>query len=53
MVIAAVAFHWIPISKDLVLQVDSVNWAGIVVLVTIIFYVAFFGAIAPSRQKSA
>ncbi|KAL7757182.1 hypothetical protein ACKLNR_011709 [Fusarium oxysporum f. sp. zingiberi] len=42
MVIAAVAFHWIPISKDLVLQADSVNWAGIVVLVTIIFYVAFF-----------
>lgn len=42
MVIAAVAFHWIPISKDLVLQADSVNWAGIVVLVTIICYVAFF-----------
>ncbi|KAF5678639.1 myo-inositol transporter [Fusarium circinatum] len=42
MIIAAVAFHWIPISKDLVLQADSVNWAGIVVLVTIIFYVAFF-----------
>ncbi|KAF5577457.1 myo-inositol transporter [Fusarium pseudoanthophilum] len=42
MVIAAVAFHWIPISKDLVLQADSVNWAGIVVLVTINFYVAFF-----------
>ncbi|KAF5650789.1 ITR1-inositol permease [Fusarium tjaetaba] len=42
MVIAAIAFHWIPISKDLVLQADSVNWAGIVVLVTIIFYVAFF-----------
>ncbi|PNP79752.1 hypothetical protein FNYG_06845 [Fusarium nygamai] len=42
MVIAAIAFHWIPISKDLVLQADAVNWAGIVVLVTIIFYVAFF-----------
>ncbi|KIL94307.1 hypothetical protein FAVG1_02870 [Fusarium avenaceum] len=44
MVIAAIAFHWIPISKDLVLQADSVNWAGIVVLVTIIFYVAFFAS---------
>ncbi|KAJ4202328.1 hypothetical protein NW767_006287 [Fusarium falciforme] len=44
MVVAAVAFHWIPISKDLVLQADSVNWAGIVVLVTIILYVAFFAS---------
>lgn len=44
MVIASIAFHWIPISKDLVLQADSVNWAGIVVLVTIIFYVAFFAS---------
>lgn len=44
MLIAAIAFHWIPISKDLVLQADSVNWAGIVVLVTIIFYVAFFAS---------
>ncbi|RSL62272.1 hypothetical protein CEP53_004817 [Fusarium sp. AF-6] len=44
MIVAAVAFHWIPISKDLVLQADSVNWAGIVVLVTIILYVAFFAS---------
>ena len=42
MLVAAVAFHYIPISKDLVLESDSVNWAGILVLVTIIFYVAFF-----------
>ncbi|KAF5974264.1 ITR1-inositol permease [Fusarium coicis] len=32
----------VAIVVDLVLQADSVNWAGIVVLVTIIFYVAFF-----------
>ncbi|KAF4963381.1 hypothetical protein FSARC_8599 [Fusarium sarcochroum] len=44
MAVAAIAFHWIPISKDLVLEADSVNWAGIVVLVTIIFYVAFFAS---------
>jgi SP family myo-inositol transporter-like MFS transporter 13 len=39
-----VAFHFIPISPDLVLQASSVNWAGILVLVTIIFYVAFFAS---------
>lgn len=44
MVVAAVAFHWIPISRDLVLESDTVNWAGILVLVTIIFYVAFFAS---------
>ncbi|KAH6896537.1 general substrate transporter [Thelonectria olida] len=44
LVIAAVAFHYIPISKDLVLEAASVNWAGILVLVTIIFYVAFFSS---------
>ncbi|TEA15147.1 Myo-inositol transporter 1 [Colletotrichum sidae] len=42
MVVAAVAFHWIPVSPDLKLQTASVNWAGILVLVTIILYVAFF-----------
>ena len=46
--LAAVAFKYIPISKDLVLEANSVNWAGILVLVTIIFYVAFFSAgVAP------
>lgn len=44
MVVAAVAFHWIPISRDLVLESDTVNWAGILILVTIIFYVAFFAS---------
>lgn len=44
MVVAAIAFHFIPISKDLVLEAHSVNWAGILVLVTIIFYVAFFAS---------
>ncbi|CCF36464.1 myo-inositol transporter [Colletotrichum higginsianum] len=42
MVVAAVAFHWIPVSPDLKLQTASVNWAGILVLVTIIVYVACF-----------
>ena len=44
MVVASIAFHFIPISKDLVLEAHSVNWAGILVLVTIIFYVAFFAS---------
>lgn len=44
MVVAAIAFHWIPISRDLVLESDTVNWAGILILVTIIFYVAFFAS---------
>ncbi|KAH7143575.1 general substrate transporter [Dactylonectria macrodidyma] len=42
LVIAAVAFHYIPINKDLVLESTTVGWPGILVLVTIIFYVAFF-----------
>lgn len=46
--VAAVAFHWIPINQDLVVQTQSINWAGILLLVTIIFYVAFFAAgVAP------
>lgn len=40
--LAAVAFHWIPIDKNLVLQSDSVGWPGTLVLVGIICYVAFF-----------
>jgi SP family myo-inositol transporter-like MFS transporter 13 len=47
-VVAAVAFHWIPINHDLVVQTHSINWAGVLLLVTIIFYVAFFAAgVAP------
>jgi len=44
MLIAAIAFHYIPINHDLVLETHSVGWAGIIVLVTIICYVAFFSA---------
>lgn len=44
LVIAAAAFHYIPISKDLIVESTTVNWAGILVLVTIIFYVAFFAS---------
>lgn len=40
--LAAIAFHWIPIDKNLVLQSDSVGWPGTLVLVGIICYVAFF-----------
>jgi SP family myo-inositol transporter-like MFS transporter 13 len=46
--IAAIAFHWIPVSKDLVLEAQGINWAGVLLLVTIIFYVGFFAAgVAP------
>jgi MFS transporter, SP family, solute carrier family 2 (myo-inositol transporter), member 13 len=46
--IAAIAFHFIPISKDLVVQTDTVGWPGIVILVTIICYVGFFSSgVAP------
>ncbi|KAE9372467.1 general substrate transporter [Stipitochalara longipes BDJ] len=46
--IAAIAFHWIPVDKNLVLQAQGINWAGTLLLVTIVFYVAFFAAgVAP------
>ena len=38
------AFHFIPINKELILEAAGVNWAGILVLVTIVFYVAFFAS---------
>ena len=44
MLIAAIAFHYIPINHDLVLETNSVGWPGIIVLVTVICYVAFFSA---------
>jgi SP family myo-inositol transporter-like MFS transporter 13 len=48
LVVAAVAFHWIPTTPDLTVQVHSINWAGILLVVTIILYVAFFAAgVAP------
>jgi MFS transporter, SP family, solute carrier family 2 (myo-inositol transporter), member 13 len=46
--IAAIAFHWIPVNKDLVLEAQGINWAGVLLLVTIVFYVGFFAAgVAP------
>jgi len=46
--IAAIAFHWIPVDKNLVLHAQGISWAGILLLVTIIFYVGFFTAgVAP------
>ncbi|CZR68282.1 related to myo-inositol transporter [Phialocephala subalpina] len=48
LVIVATAFHWIPVSKDLVLEAQGINWAGTLLLVTIVFYVGFFAAgVAP------
>ncbi|KIX10226.1 uncharacterized protein Z518_01307 [Rhinocladiella mackenziei CBS 650.93] len=44
MLVAAIVFHWIPINKDLVLESNNVGWPGIVVLVTIICYVACFSS---------
>jgi SP family myo-inositol transporter-like MFS transporter 13 len=40
--VVAVAFHWIPVSKDLTVETTQVGWAGILVLVMIIFYIACF-----------
>ncbi|EON62414.1 hypothetical protein W97_01636 [Coniosporium apollinis CBS 100218] len=43
LVIAAVAFHWIPIDTEtLELQTEDAGWAGIVVLVAIIIFVASY-----------
>lgn len=44
MLIAAVSFHYIPVSKDLVLLTDNVGWPGIVLLICIILYVAFYSS---------
>ncbi|KAI1752263.1 general substrate transporter [Xylaria castorea] len=44
MAVTAAAFHWIPVSRDLVLLSTSTNWASIVVLVTILVYVASFSS---------
>ncbi|KAI0537154.1 general substrate transporter [Xylaria digitata] len=40
----AVAIHWVPASKDIVPSGTSTNWAGIVVLVAIIIFVASFSS---------
>ncbi|KAF2475058.1 putative transporter [Lindgomyces ingoldianus] len=45
LLIAAVSFHFIPINlSTLELESDTVGWPGIVLLVTIICYVAFFSS---------
>ena len=45
MLIAAVSFHYIPIdTSTLELKTQHVGWPGALVLVCIIFYVAFFSA---------
>ncbi|CAK1360802.1 Myo-inositol transporter 1 [Cercospora beticola] len=45
MMIAAIAFHYIPINlSTLELETDDAGWAGIVVLVTIICYVGFYSS---------
>ncbi|KAK4543391.1 hypothetical protein LTR36_005534 [Oleoguttula mirabilis] len=45
MMIAAVAFHYIPIdTHTLTVESGSVGWPGILVLVTIILYVAFYSS---------
>ncbi|KAH7353860.1 myo-inositol transporter [Plectosphaerella cucumerina] len=45
LVVAAIAFSYIPISPDLEIPDSAtIDWAGILLLVTIIFYVAFFAS---------
>ncbi|KAJ9655969.1 hypothetical protein H2201_008686 [Coniosporium apollinis] len=44
MLVASIAFKWIPVNHDLELESGAVGWAGILVLVAIIFYVAFFSS---------
>jgi SP family myo-inositol transporter-like MFS transporter 13 len=43
LVVASIAFHWIPVDKDLTLITSKTQkWPGIVVLVSLVFYVAFY-----------
>ncbi|TEA13156.1 Myo-inositol transporter 1 [Colletotrichum sidae] len=45
LVMAAVAFHWIPIDNNtLKLTSDSIGWAAYLVLVSMILFVAFYAA---------
>lgn len=45
LVVAAIAFHWIPIDRDtLELTEGSFGWPAIVVLVSMILFVAFYAA---------
>src|ERR1700743_1577742 len=44
MLTAAVSFHYIPISKDLVVESDNIGWAATLIFVAIIVYVACFSS---------
>ncbi|OQV01494.1 hypothetical protein CLAIMM_06841 isoform 2 [Cladophialophora immunda] len=44
MMIAAVSFHYIPISRDLVVESNHIGWPATLVLVAIIVYVACFSS---------
>lgn len=45
LVVAAICFHWIPINHDLSLAGSpEVGWPAIVVLVSMVFYVAFYSS---------
>ncbi|KAJ3579576.1 hypothetical protein NPX13_g986 [Xylaria arbuscula] len=44
MAVTAVAFHWIPVNRDLELLSTETTWASIVVLVAIIVFVAAFSS---------
>lgn len=44
MAITAVAFKFIPVSPELELEIREVNWAGTLVLVMIIIYIAFYAS---------
>ncbi|TVY28268.1 Myo-inositol transporter [Lachnellula hyalina] len=44
LVIAAVAFHWIPINHDLSLKSNKVGWPADVVLASMVIYVAFYSS---------
>ncbi|KAK1141334.1 hypothetical protein N8T08_009125 [Aspergillus melleus] len=49
LVVAAIAFHWIPVTHDLtVAETREMGWANIVLLVALIVYIAFYAAgVAP------
>ncbi|MCJ1259176.1 myo-inositol transporter [Lignoscripta atroalba] len=42
--LAAVCFHWIPVNHDLSLKDTKVGWPANVVLVCMVFYVAFYSS---------
>ncbi|KAK9234084.1 general substrate transporter [Lipomyces kononenkoae] len=44
LVIAAIAIHFIPISKELTLESQNMTWAGIVVLVCVILFIGFYAS---------